>query len=198
MFGKSAARFAARLAAHFAVALGLTLIACAPALAEASKEEQRAEVRQTSQEILNQLYKVRPSAKGAVASAAGYAVFSNFGMKIFFAGGGAGSGMAVNNASKKEVFMKMVEAQAGLGIGIKKFRVVFIFETPAAFDAFVDSGWEFGGQATAAASYDGKGDAYQGAASVQPGVWMYQMTDEGLALELTGKGTRYYKNDALN
>ena len=28
-------------------------------------------------------------------------------------------------------------------------------------------------------------------------VWMYQLTDAGLALELTGKGTIYYKNDDL-
>ena len=190
MFGK--------FAAGIAVVLGLALLGNAPALAKGSKEAQRSEVRAASQKILNELYRASPSAKGAVASAAGYAVFSNFGMKIFVAGGGGGSGVAVNNASKKEVFMKMVEVQAGLGFGIKKFRVVFIFETESAFNEFVNSGWEFGGQATAAASYEGKGRAYQGAASVMPGVWMYQMTDEGLALELTGKGTKYYKNDELN
>ena len=180
------------------VALGLALAGSTMSFAKNTKEEQRAEVRKASQQILSQLYRVSPSAKGAVASAAGYAVFSNFGMKIFLAGGGGGSGIAVNNATKQEVFMKMVEVQAGLGFGIKKFRVVFIFETATAFNEFVNSGWEFGGQATAAASYDGKGGAYQGAVSVMPGVWMYQMTDEGLALELTGKGTKYYKNDELN
>jgi lipid-binding SYLF domain-containing protein len=92
----------------------------------------------------------------------------------------------------------MVEAQAGLGLGIKKFRVVFIFETEAALNSFINSGWEFGGQATAAASYGKKGSSHQGAASLIPGVWMYQMNDEGLALEITGKGTKYYKNDELN
>lgn len=187
-----------KFVASVVFALGLTLIASAPALAKDSKEEQRAAVRKSSAQILTQLYKINPSARKAVASAAGYAVFSNFGMKILFAGGGGGSGMVVNNATKAETFMKMVEAQAGLGLGIKKFRVVFIFDTPAALDGFVNSGWEFGGQATAAASYGKQGAAYQGAASVMPGVWMYQMTDEGLALELTGKGTKYYKNDELN
>jgi lipid-binding SYLF domain-containing protein len=179
-------------------ALGLMLMGSSQSYAKDSKEQQRTEVRKTSQQVLNQLYRIRPSAKGAVASAAGYAVFSNFGMKLFFAGGGGGSGMAVNNLTGKEVFMKMVEVQAGLGLGVKKFRVVFIFETPSAFNEFVNSGWEFGGQATAAASYGKQGTAYQGAASVMPGVWMYQMTDEGLALEFTGKGTKYYKNDELN
>ena len=164
----------------------------------ASKDEQRAEVRKTSQKILNELYRVSPSAKKAVAASAGYAVFSNFGMKIFFAGGGTGSGLAVDNKTKAETVMKMVEVQAGLGLGIKKFRVVFVFETASALNEFINSGWEFGGQATAAATYDKQGVAYQGAMSVMPGVWLYQMTDEGLALELTGKGTKYYKNDELN
>jgi len=27
---------------------------------------------------------------------------------------------------------------------------------------------------------------------------MYQLTDKGIALELTGKGTKYFKDDELN
>ena len=187
-----------KFATSILFAAGLSLLGSAPSLAADSKEQQRAEVRKTSKQILSELYRVSPSAKGAVASAAGYAVFSNFGLKILVAGGGTGSGIAVNNANKKETFMKMVEVQAGLGFGIKKFRVVFIFETEKALNDFVNSGWEFGGQATAAATDGKSGAAYQGAMSVMPGVWMYQMTDKGLALELTGKGTKYYKDDELN
>ena len=169
-----------------------------PTQARDEKEEQRADIRKTSQSILDQLYKTRPSARGAVKAAAGYAVFSNFGMKIFFAGGGTGSGLAVDNATGRETFMKMVEVQAGLGFGIKKFRQVFVFETPTALRDFVESGWEFGGQATAAATDGRRGGAHQGAILVSPGVWVYQLTEKGLALELTGKGTKYYKDDALN
>lgn len=184
---------------YVAGVLAMLILALAGGSAQAaSKEEQRAEVRKTSQQVLNELYRVHPPAKAAVASAAGYAVFSNFGVKIFVAGGGSGSGIAVNNATKAQTFMKMVEVQAGLGFGVKKFRVVFVFETQKALNDFINSGWEFGGQATAAAQYDNKGAAYQGAVAVNPGVWMYQLTSDGLALELTGKGTKYYKDDALN
>jgi hypothetical protein len=34
--------------------------------------------------------------------------------------------------------------------------------------------------------------------SIKPGVWLYQLTDDGLALELTAKGTKYYRDDTLN
>jgi lipid-binding SYLF domain-containing protein len=133
-----------------------------------------------------------------VQSGAGYAVFSNFGMKIFVAGGGSGSGLAVNNKTRKETFMKMVEVQAGLGLGVKKFRLVFVFDSEKTLNDFINSGWVAGAQATAAATTGDKGAAYQGAVSVSPGIWLYQLTDKGLAAEVTVKGTKYYKDDDLN
>lgn len=94
--------------------------------------------------------------------------------------------------------MKMIELQAGLGMGVKKFSVVFVFDNDKVFDSFVNSGWQFGGQATAAATTGTKGGDLSGAVSVSDGVWMYQMTDKGLAAEITAKSTKYYKDDDLN
>lgn len=162
-------------------------------------EKKRESVRKTSKNILKRLYKVSPSAESAIEDSAGYAVFSNFGLKIFIAGGGRGSGVAINNKTKEEIFMSMLEIQAGLGMGAKKFSLVWIFETESAFDQFVNSGWELGAQASAAAKAgDDVGGSFQGAMAVAPGVWLYQLTDAGLALELTAKGTKYYKNKKLN
>ncbi len=159
---------------------------------------QRTEIRDMTADTLARLYQTTPGARQAIERAAGYAVFSDFGLKILIAGGGYGSGVAVNNRTRNETFMKMVEIQAGLGIGVKQFRLVWVFEHKADFDRFVNSGWELSGQATAAAQAGGEGGAYAGAISVAPGVWLYQLTDNGLALELTVKGTKYYKNDELN
>ena len=164
----------------------------------ADKAKEQAEVRKAGQDALAAVYKVAPSARKAVESAAGYAAFSNFGMKILVAGGGSGKGIAVNNKTKATTYMKMAEIQAGLGFGAKKFQVVWVFETDEALNNFINSGWEFGGQATAAAKAGDKGTAYQGAVAVSPGVWIYQVTDKGLALELTAKGTKYYKDSDLN
>jgi lipid-binding SYLF domain-containing protein len=181
----------------------LTLSICAaiatPAqAADPTKEELQADARQAADETLKILYAQAPPARKAVESAAGYAAFSNFGMKIFFAGGGHGSGVAVNNGNDATTYMKMVEVQAGLGLGVKKFRVVFVFENLRDLNDFIASGWEFGGQATAAAKMGEDGTSFQGAVSIKPGVWVYQITESGLAAELTGKGTKYYKDDELN
>jgi lipid-binding SYLF domain-containing protein len=166
---------------------------------EKDKEKEKTAVRQMCQDTLARLYKAQPSAKEAVQKAYGYAVFSNTGVKILLGGSGNGKGLAIINQTKAETFMKMFEIQAGLGFGVKKFRVIFVFDNQKVFDGFVNSGWEFGGQASAAAKTSPeKGGAMQGAASVSEGVWMYQLTDKGLALELTGKGTKYSKDDDLN
>ena len=179
--------------------LAMAFAVAAPGVAlGASKAEQQAEVRKAGQNALAAVYKAQPSARKAVESAAGYAAFSNFGMKILVAGGGSGKGIAVNNKTKAVTYMRMAEVQAGLGFGIKKFQLVWVFETEKALDDFVNSGWELGAQATAAAKAGDKGAAYQGAVAVAPGVWLYQLTGNGLALELTAKGTKYYKDGDLN
>lgn len=166
---------------------------------EGTPDEQRADIRKTSDQALEELYKAQPAARAQVQKAAGYAVFSNFGMKILVAGGGSGRGIAVDNKTKKETFMKMAEVQAGLGLGVKNFRLVWVFEKKSDLDRFINSGWELGAQSTASAKVAGQGaSAFAGAVSVMPGVWLYQLTDDGLALELTAKGTKYYKDDALN
>jgi len=94
--------------------------------------------------------------------------------------------------------MKMVSVGAGLGVGVKGYRVIFAFETPEALARFIDSGWDASGQADAAAKVGSEGGAYSGAATVAPGIWVYQITKNGLALQLTLQGTKYYKNDDLN
>jgi lipid-binding SYLF domain-containing protein len=175
------------------------LIAATPAGGEETKKQQKQqEVRKMADETLSRLYKAEPGAKEALAHSAGYAVFSNMGVKILVAGSGNGKGIAVNNKNQHETFMKMLEIQGGLGFGVKKFRVVFVFDNEKALNSFVESGWQFGGQTTAAVQAGDTGGGLAGAASVSPGVWMYQLTDTGVALEITAKSTKYYKDDDLN
>jgi len=160
--------------------------------------QQREEILKASSETLKKLYQVQPKAKELIDKSIGYATFSNFGMKILIAGGGTGSGVVLKKDGAKPIYMNMAEVQAGLGFGIKSFQNIFIFETQAALNDFVNSGWSFGGQVTAAAKYESNGEAYQDAVAVAPGVLMYQLTDSGLAAEITGKGTKYYKSTDLN
>ncbi len=147
-------------------------------------------------ETLSDLYKVKASAKAEIASAPGYAVFSNANINVIFASFGGGYGV-VNDKKGKQTFMKMGEAGLGLGLGVKDFRAVFIFHDRATLDKFIKSGWEFGGHADAAAKAGDKGAAIGGEALVD-GITIYQLTQSGLALQATVKGTKYWKDDELN
>ena len=169
-----------------------------PFASDKTVAEQRQEILKKGDDTLKALYKVQPKAKELIEKSVGYATFSNFGMKILIAGGGTGSGVIIQKDGAKPIYMDMAEVQAGLGFGIKSFQNIFVFQTKAALNDFVNSGWTFGGQVTAAAKYETTGDAYQDATIVAPGVLMYQLTDSGLAAEITGKGTKYYKNTDLN
>ena len=167
-------------------------------MADEKQDKERAEVRKAASDALAAVYKAQPAARKAVESAVGYAAFSNFGMKLLIVGSGTGNGIAVNNKTKAITYMKMAELQAGLGFGVKKFQLVWVFETQEALDKFVNSGWEIGAQATASAKSGDSGKSYQGAVAVSPGVWLYQVTGNSLAAELTAKGTKYFKDSDLN
>ena len=94
--------------------------------------------------------------------------------------------------------MEMISAGAGLGVGVKDYRVIFVFENEKALGHFLNSGWAADAQTDAAAKTKSSGAAYSGAVEAAPGVWVYQITKKGLALQLTLQGTKYYKDDDLN
>ena len=63
--------------------LCLGMLACSTTpKSKSEKNAARDEVRAMTEKTLSQLYQKEPAAKGAVAGAAGYAVFSDFGFKI--------------------------------------------------------------------------------------------------------------------
>ncbi len=178
--------------------LGATALTAGLATAKDSPDQQREKTRKMAASTLTDLYKLQPASKAAIQRSAGYAVFSNVGTNLFVLSTARGAGIAVDSKTRKETFMKMISAGAGLGIGVKDYRVIFVFETGAALAGFLDSGWDASGQADAAAKVKESGAAYSGAASVSDGVWVYEITKNGLALQLTLQGTKYSKDKDLN
>ena len=81
--------------------------------------------------------------------------------------------------------MRMISLGGGLGLGVKDFRVRFVFANDDALAHFLDYGWSASRQEDAAAKAGNTGGAYSGAVEVAPGVWVYQITKDGLALQLT-------------
>lgn len=161
-------------------------------------DKQRKELQQARTNALEKLYAERPQARQELRSAKGYAVFSSIGVNLFLISTENGGGILRINSSGKDIYMRMFSAGGGFGMGIKDFALVFVFHTQAALEQFQKEGWDFSGQADATAESGSKGGGVEGAGTVMPGTSIYQLTDAGLALQATLKGTKFWRNDKLN
>jgi len=177
----------------------ISLCACSTTPKTKSEiEAKRAEIRTMADQTLDKVYQKYPGSREDVQKAAGYAVFSNFGFKFVFMGSSWGPGVAFENPKKQATFMKMKELSPGLGLGAQNFKCVLIFETKAAFDSFVNSGWEFGGSTAAALQTSTQGGGGRLGVNVSEGVRMYQLSEEGAIVGISITGAKYSKDDELN
>ncbi len=160
-------------------------------------EDERDEVRDMRDDVLADLYEIQPRAEGRIKKAEGYAVFSNVGVNLVFASFAGGHGIVVDDHGH-ETFMKMGSAGLGLGLGVKDFRAVFVFYDRKALDDFIEYGWDFTAQADAAAKSDKKGGQLGLAGNPKGAVEVFQFTENGLALQATLQGTKYWQDAALN
>jgi hypothetical protein len=112
--------------------------------------------------------------------------------------------------------MRMASLGAGVGMGVKDFRVVFVFNDAETMQTFIETGWQFEGKADAmaqsgdkgagvgesgAVDTGGKGGVSAGAAEVagvEGPIEIYQLTDAGLALQAVVAGTKYWQDGKLN
>lgn len=179
----------------FSLTCSLVLGGCASTGGQTA-DQKRHSIEQMRASTLNKLYKEKPYAADSIERAAGYAVFSNANVNLIFASAGGGYGVVHSN-NGTVTYMKMGEVGLGLGLGAKDYRLVFVFHNQQALNRFVDDGWAFGGQMDAAAKANEKGDAIGGEITVD-NITIYQLTETGLALQATIKGTKFWRDDALN
>lgn len=162
--------------------------------------QKRSFALQMEREALADLYRERPEARTHVEKAPGYAVFSNVGSKILLLATGSGFGVATDRNGKR-TYMKMVEAGGGLGLGIKSYKAVYVFNSREAFEAMIGGRWQVGGDADIGAKYGGKGADASAALTTDQltkPVTVYQFTDAGISLSAVATGTRFYPDAELN
>lgn len=163
-----------------------------------SAAEQRLQIDQLSEKTLEKLYEKYPHARRVIDECYAYATLSNSSVKVLLVGSSHGRGVAVNNQTGERVYLHMKELSAGLGVGAKEYNLIFLINTRDAWDNFIIGKTRFGASAEASADDGVSGGTIEGAEYVAPGVWVFQMTTKGLALEATLKGIKIYKDKKLN
>ena len=187
--------------------IGVVAIALAAASLPAQEPGEKTEAEWNSQKVeakrsqidaaagaaLDKLLKENKNAKDLYDKAYGWAAFDNLKLGFFFSGGG-GKGVAVDKKTNKRTYMDMGSVGFGLAFGGKKYDVVFLFQTKAAFDAFVDKGWQAQGSASGTAG-TAQGGAQTGFVN---GMAIYQIGSAGLMANVDLTGSKYFKSKDLN
>lgn len=192
---------------HLKLIIGLVLTALmlsgfwsgkSPKEIKQENKKERIERNKTNIETLQLLYKHAPESRNMVIRSYGYATFTNVGVNLILFSAEGGKGMAHDNRTGRTIYMNMASGGFGLGLGVKDFRAVFLFKDKKAFNQFVNSGWEANAQADAAAKVGEEGGAVSAAITVAPGIRLYKLTQNGLAIQATIQGTKYWKDEDLN
>ena len=156
-------------------------------------EAKRSQIDATAGASLDKLVKENKNAKELYDKSYGWSAFDNLKLGFFFSGGG-GKGVAVEKKTGKRTYMDMGSAGFGLAFGGKKYDVVFLFQTKAAFDDFVNNGWQAQGSASGTAG-TAQGGAQTGFVN---GMAVYQIDSTGLMANVDLTGSKYFKSKDLN
>ena len=180
------------------VIMALALVSgCGPSTRLSVAQRQNI-IRDMESDTLQKLYQQDTATEKKIKKAAGYGVFANGNVHIILVSAGGGYGVVVDNSTGQRTYMKMALGGVGLGLGVKDYRQVLVFNSKETLNKFVESGWEFGGHADAAAKAGESGGELSGEGAVGSDIEAYSMTESGLALQATAAGTKYWKDKDLN
>jgi lipid-binding SYLF domain-containing protein len=181
------------------VIIGATFLSMlgASAFAQDDKAAKQSEVKTKAMAALQDFYKADPKIKDEVAKAPGYAVFTTYGLS-FGVGGAGGKGVAHDSKTKKDVFMSIAQASAGLQLGASDTRFLFVFHDPKALHSFIDKGWDASAGAAAGVGVAGSGATAGAGAGGFTGGKQYALTKNGLQVGAAVSGLKAWKDKDLN
>ena len=157
------------------------------------QDSKAAKLDNTAEESLLTLFAEKPKTRELYLRSYGWAAFDNLKLALGVSGGG-GNGVAVVRATGEKTYMKMGTAGIGVGLGVKKYQVVFFMQDSQTFDQFVDKGWQADAGAGAVAGKAG----VEVMTDFVNGLAVYQLTESGLMANADIAGTKYWKNKKLN
>ncbi len=177
---------------------GLFVLAHASANGPTPAEIKKEIIEKKVVSTLNLLFDAQPAAQAILENSAGYAVFADFGSNRSPDRGENGRGIAFNNRSGERTFMNVLAFMQRTRAERKKFRYILVFTADEPFDRFVAEGLQIDELGTFAPELTVPAMTSSGALMIEPAVFLYQLTDDGLTAELIAQYTKFYKDTSLN
>lgn len=167
-------------------------IGCANQQKPMTVDQKRTAILEMQGDTLAKLYQQRPSAKGEVSQAPGYAVFSDEDMPVLKMGESEGYGAVFDNSTHLPTYMQMTQlvSPSGAMPQLKQYRLVFVFRDRVAMNRFVKQGWQFGADTSPPPAGD--------ATAFPDGIKVYQLTHDGVNVRSTVPLTKYWQFNELN
>jgi len=161
--------------------------------------EKRDHIDALGKNTLAELYQEKPEAEEKIEGAHGYGVFDVTGSAyLLFGGTGNGYGVVVDKETETPHYMRFVKGTAGLGVGIKRSKMIIVFHNAKTYNKFLKNGWDIGIQGDAAMKGKKRGGEASGYGSFRRGLDVYQFTDKGVFLRTAIEGTMFGELKKLN
>lgn len=165
---------------------------------DTEKEEMRVSLQEMAELTVAEFISLEPEIKQKIEKAYGYAVFDSYLVNIILYVAGKGNGVALKSSSKEPIYMLMLRAGTGPGIGYTKMRQLLIIEDQETFDYMTSIGLDVQVSALAAFKIGEFGGSLLYAETVNPFVEVFTIVDSGIDLQANWGAVEYIKDWSLN
>jgi lipid-binding SYLF domain-containing protein len=167
-------------------------------LTASQKQAKQQALLKMADETLKEVYAMDPKAREKVEGAYAYAVFDDYIYNAVFYVAGKGSGVAFRTSTKEPVYMMMLRAGTGPGVGYTKFRQLLIIKNKTTYDEMTTVGADVEASANATFKVGDFGGSQLYSGSFNPFLDVYTITDAGVDLQANWGGVEYLKDPGLN
>lgn len=167
-------------------------------LTEAQKEAKRRSLLKMADDTLKDFYAMDPGIKSKVEDAYGYAVFDDYIYNAVFYVAGQGSGVAFKNPKREPLYMLMLRAGTGPGVGYTKFRQLLIIKNETTYKEMTMVGLDVEASANATFKVGDYGGSQLYNGSFNPYLEVYTITDAGIDLQANWGGVELLQDRGLN
>ncbi len=158
----------------------------------------RHDIEAMATRTLENIYKEKPELQEKIKKAYGYGVFEGQAINLIMYVAGNGLGVVYDNKTHTPVYMNVIRAGTGPGIGYKSVYGIVIFDNELVYEQFTTIGLQVSASGDAAVKVAGIGVGDGGAISLVPGVSLYQVINNGLVLQANWGATEFLKDPHLN